>query len=155
MKIYISDMDLAKININNIHNYIISNDIITELYSDEGIFINKNNQGFKKLLITDGNIQYIKQYIENYNIIIDESFYYKSKEYISRLPNNHYNIKLNKYEYKLDKKSPVTLVIEICEKKNVTNIYFMLTDKHGKYSIPDINNPFIKETINSFLKKIY
>ena len=76
---------------------------------------------------------------------------YKSKNFISRLPSNHCIQKIIKYEYKQSDKSPVTLVIEKNNETNkISNIYFMLVNKHGKYSIPDINNPFTLETIEFF-----
>ena len=155
MKLYIPNIDLSQIIINNISKYTLHNDNIVEIYSDEGIFISKNNQGFKQLSITDGNIKYLKKYTNDFDLIIDESYFFKSKHNVSRLPNNHEIIKINRIEYKLNVKSPVTLVIETNISKKVTNLYFMLTEKHGKYSIADVNNPFTKETINSFLQKIY
>jgi hypothetical protein len=155
MKLYIPNLDLSKIITNNISKYAIHNDKIIEIYSDEGIFICKNNQGLKKMSIIDGNFKYLKKYTNDFDLIIDESYFFKSKYNVSRLPNKHEIKKINKIEYKLNVKSPVTLVIETNFNEKVTNIYFMLTEKHGKYSIADVNNPFTKETINSFLQKIY
>lgn len=155
MKLYVPNIDLSKIIVTNISKYVLCNDNIIEIYSDEGIFVSKNNQGFKKISIIDGNIKYLKKYTNDFDLIIDESYFFKSKQNVSRLPNKHNTIKINRLEYKLNVKSPVTLVIETNVNKEVINIYFMLTDKHGKYSIADVNNPFTKETINSFLQKIY
>lgn len=114
----------------------------------------KNNNGFKKLKIIDGTINYITEYIDNLLLILDESYVYKSSEYISRLPIDFEIVELIKYEYKLSEKSPVTMVIE-SKLNNITNVYFMLIDKHGKYSVPDILNKFIKETIKEFYQLFY
>lgn len=154
MKLYLSDINLSKININNFKKYLISQDDIKELYSNEGIYISKNNNGFKKLKIIDGTINYITEYIDNLLLILDESYVYKSSEYISRLPIDFEIVELIKYEYKLSEKSPVTMVIE-SKLNNITNVYFMLIDKHGKYSVPDILNKFIKETIKEFYQLFY
>tara|TARA_X000000950_G_C13814414_1_gene619105 strand:- start:393 stop:866 length:474 start_codon:yes stop_codon:yes gene_type:complete len=151
MKLYLSNIILNNLFINNIEKYLITKDNITELYSDEGVYVSKNNNGFKKLDIIDGNIKVIKSYINDHDLFIDESYVYKSKNFISRLPSNHCIQKIIKYEYKQSDKSPVTLVIEKNNETNkISNIYFMLVNKHGKYSIPDINNPFTLETIEFF-----
>ena len=100
--------------------------------------------------IIDGKITCIEKYILNNNLLVDESYVFKSKDYISRLPNKHNIITVNKCEYKITGKSPVTLVLEM-HNNVINNMYFMLTDKHGKYTIPDINNPFTKETIETFV----
>tara|TARA_Y100000389_G_C17393714_1_gene481371 strand:+ start:742 stop:1215 length:474 start_codon:yes stop_codon:yes gene_type:complete len=153
MKLYLSNINFQNININNLNNYITSKDDILEMYSDEGLYICKNGEGFKKLQIIDGNVKILNDYINDNHLYIDESYIYKSKQYISKLPINHYIIKLIKYEFKFSQKSPVTMVLET-ENNIVSNIYFMLTEKHAKYSTPDIDNQFIKETIQDFYNKI-
>lgn len=148
MKLYLSNIILNNLFTDSIEKYLINKDNITELYSDEGIYVSKNNNGFKKLDIIDGDVKVIKSYLNNHDLLIDESYVYKSKNFTSRLPVNHCIQKIIKYEYKQSDKSPVTLVIEKNNEKNtISNIYFMLVNKHGKYSIPDINNPFTLETI--------
>lgn len=151
MKLYIPTIDIKNITYNNLEKFKVLHDDVVEMYSDEGVYVSKNNSGFKKLDIIDGDIKMIRNYTSNHNLIIDESFVFKSKEYVSRLPKSHHIMKIQKREYKMSLKSPVTLVIEVHEKE-VTNIYFMMTEKHGKYSLPDINNQFTKETIDEFIK---
>lgn len=151
MKLYLSNIILNNLFTDSIEKYLINKDCITELYSDEGIYVSKNNNGFKKLDIIDGEVKVIKSYLNDHNLFIDETFVYKSKNFISRLPTDHFIQKIIKYEYKQCDKSPVTLVIEKNNEENkISNIYFMLVNKHGKYSIPDINNPFTLETIQFF-----
>lgn len=153
MKLYLSDLNLSNIKIDNIEKYITSKDIIIELYSNEGIFVCKNHTGFKKLDIIDGDVKIIENYIEQLNLYIDETFIYKSKQLASRIPVNNKRKLLTKYEFKQSSNSPVTLVIEQ-ENKITTNLYFMMVNNHGKYSIADINNQFTKETIQFFLELI-
>lgn len=151
MKLYIPTIDIKNITYNNLEKFKVLHDDVVEMYSDEGVYVSKNNSGFKKLDIIDGDIKMIRNYTSNHNLIIDESFVFKSKEYVSRLPKSHHIMKIQKREYKMSPKSPITLVIEVHDKV-VTNIYFMMTEKHGKYSLPDINNQFTKETIDEFIK---
>ncbi len=151
MKLYLSNIILNNLFTDSIEKYLITKDNVTEIYSDEGVYVSKNNNGFKKLDIIDGDVKVIKSYINDHDLFIDETFVYKSKNFISRLPTDHFIQKIIKYEYKQSDKSPVTLVIEKnIEENKISNIYFMLVNKHGKYSIPDINNPFTLETIQFF-----
>ena len=98
MKLYLSDLNLSNIKIDNIEKYITSKDIIIELYSNEGIFVCKNHTGFKKLDIIDGDVKIIENYIEQLNLYIDETFIYKSKQLASRIPVNNKRKLLTKYE---------------------------------------------------------
>ena len=50
MKLYLSNIILNNLFINNIEKYLIIKDNITELYSDEGVYVSKNNNGFKILV---------------------------------------------------------------------------------------------------------
>jgi len=151
MKLYIPTIDIKNITYNNLEKFKILHDDIVEMYSDGGVYVSKNNSGFKKLDIIDGDVKMIKNYTSGHNLIIDESFVFKGKEYVSRLPKSHHIMKIQKLEYKMSVKSPVTLALET-QGDNVTNMYFMMTEKHGKYSLPDINNQFTKETIDAFIK---
>uniref|UniRef100_A0A6C0LJT2 Uncharacterized protein n=1 Tax=viral metagenome TaxID=1070528 RepID=A0A6C0LJT2_9ZZZZ len=154
MKLYLSNLDLSKITIDKIKEYCIISDNMKEIYTDEGVYVSKNGQGYKKYSFIDNDIKFIKNYLENHDLIIDESFVYKSKETVSRIPVNHNVIHVTKNEYKMSPKSPVTLAVERCDDK-ITSVYFMLTNFHGKYSLPDIDNQFTKETIHSFYALIF
>jgi hypothetical protein len=149
MKLYLSNMELNKIQLHKLAKYLINKEKIIELYSDGGIYVCKNSQGFRKLEIVEGNINIFENYLENNSLVVDESYVFKSKDYTSNLPSQHNAINLVKFEYKTAEKSPVTLIIEKTE-NTVTNMYFMLMNNHGKYTAPDINNQFTKETIQLF-----
>ena len=62
--------------------------------------------------LIDGDVKVIKSYFDDHDLFIDESYVYKSKNFISRLPSNHCIQKIVKCEYKQSDKSPVTLVVE-------------------------------------------
>lgn len=148
MKLYLSNVNLADIQSTKLSKYLTNEDKYIELYSNDGIYVCKNNQGFKKLDIIDGNIVTFDDYFHDHNLIVDESYVFKSKEYTSKLPSDHHRITLSRFEYKTSDKSPVTMVLEKID-NHVTNMYFMLMNNHGKYTEPDINNQFTKETIQS------
>ena len=150
MKLYIPELIIQKINDEFIEKYCIVNDDILEIYSDTGVYQSKNNSPFKKITIIDGEIKCIDNYIGTNRLFIDESFVYKSKYPVSRIPIEHQTKRIQHKEYKVSMKSPVTLVIEKSNNK-IQGCYFMLTAKHGKYSIPDIKNQFTQETIEMFL----
>ena len=150
MRIYIHENNVSNIQYNNISKYLINNDNITEIYSENGIFVITNGKKIKEITIKDGNIYNISNYLPDYNAIIDTSMIFKSKEPVSHIPHEHYYKNINRLEYKEDIKSPVSFIIEICNNK-IENAYFMLTDKHAAYSDADIMNPFTKESIQFFL----
>lgn len=150
MRIYILENNISKIKCNNISKYLINNDNITEIYSDNGIFVITNGKKIKEITIKDGTIHNIPNYLPNYNAIVDTSMIFKSKEPVSQIPHEHYYKNINRLEYKEDVKSPVSFIVETCNNE-VENVYFMLTDKHAAYSDADIINPFTKESIQFFL----
>ena len=148
MKLYLSGWNINNIKEDKLKSWLVKTEHIDEIYSDEGIFVSKDNEGFRKLDIIDGNIKTIPDYLPNSPLIIDETYIYKSKNYTSRIPYNHRKLTTIKQYYKESSKSPVTLVLEHNPDDHlVTNAYFMMMDKHGKYTLPDINNQFTRETI--------
>lgn len=153
MRIYIENFNFKNIDINKLEKYITSKNNIIEIYSSDGIFIIKNNNFCKQITICDGDILSLNNYIDNYNIVVDKSLIYKSKYHISQIPNDHYSKNIILYEFKENESSPVSFMLEI-HNNSIDNSYFMLTDKHAAYSEADIINPFTKESIQFFLKKI-
>ena len=153
MKLYIPDICLRDIDDSKLDKYCISNDDIVEMYSSDGIYSSKNGAAFKKLLLIDGDVKCIKNYVDDMSLLIDESYVFKNKEPASRLPTTHHIKNIQHREFKMSEKSPVTLVLEKVNHR-VNNFYFMLTQKHGQYSIPDIKNQFTQETIESFVNLI-
>ena len=95
---------------------------ITYFYSDEGIYLLKNNI-IKKLIIND-SIEIIKKKIDNYSFICDKSEILYS-ENLFKLPFNY--IKDIKEENSYIITPNLKLVIENTQ-KNITNFYFDLSD---------------------------
>ena len=86
MKLYIQNLTINNI-IKNDKLYIKSNNF-NKIYSKEGIFIIENNSIIRLNFYEDQNpITYYK-YINNYDVICDQSKI--SKEKVFQIPNNHY-----------------------------------------------------------------
>tara|TARA_Y100000992_G_scaffold202117_1_gene137849 strand:+ start:4608 stop:5084 length:477 start_codon:yes stop_codon:yes gene_type:complete len=157
MRIYIENTKINYNNIDQLKKYNVNKYSISEIYSDSGIFIIKNNKNCKQISINDGILFQIIDYTSlrgnSYNVIIDKTIIKKSIQPISQIPYDHFVKKINFHEFKENINSPVSFIIE--EYNNtIDNFYFMLTDKHAAYSEADIINPFTKESIEFFLKKI-
>tara|TARA_Y100000389_G_scaffold205015_1_gene261993 strand:+ start:1743 stop:2186 length:444 start_codon:yes stop_codon:yes gene_type:complete len=143
MKIYFKNLDLNKLNLNKLEEYkkhIYYNDI---LYSDEGIFKIKNNK-IIKLKPQDECLIY--DTFENYEIVIDNSFY-KDHYEVYQLPYNHINIIQNKYIYKLRDNAPISLEI-IKNDNTIKEFYIKIENETSKDQIQNYIN---KEEIISFL----
>ena len=154
MRIYIDNLNLKKIIIENLNKYLINKDKHKEIYTEEGIFIIKNNINCKKISIVDGDILHIKDYIENTDIIVDKSLIYKTKNQTSYIPIDNFIKDMYKYEFKESNNSILSFNVETDINNNVENAYFMLYDTHAGYSEPDLMNPFTKESVSFFLRII-
>jgi hypothetical protein len=143
MKIYFKNFDLNKLNLDKLEQYkkhIYNNNF---LYSDEGIFKIKNNK-IIKLKPQDEPLIY--DTFENYEIIIDNSFYKEHYE-VYQLPYNHINIIQNKYIYKLRDNAPISLEI-IKNDNTIKEFYIKIENETLKDQIQNYIN---KEEIISFL----
>lgn len=124
MKLYISDLDISKININLINHYLCNEIDYTLLYSQSGIYKIINNKLYK-LIINDKDIE--KYNIDNINCLIDNSEIIYDEYY--QIPINHYEYKYKVLEYELGKKSPIKLIIEL-HNNNIIDFYFMFKNKN-------------------------
>ena len=152
MRIYLDKLWL-NINFDNINNILSSSEELIYLYSNDGIFIIQNNR-IMKIEINDGEINEIKDYIDNINITIDTTIIKKSRDVVSNIPFNHIKIDKKVNYYKLREKSPLTFIVEFID-NNVSDFYFILEGYHAKYSNADLNNSSIKEDFVEFLDIIY
>ena len=152
MRIYLDKLWL-NINFDNIDNILSSSEELIYLYSNDGIFIIQNNR-IMKIEINDGEINEIKDYIDNINITIDTTIIKKSRDFVSNIPFNHIKIDKKVNYYKLREKSPLTFIVEFID-NNVSDFYFILEGYHAKYSNADLNNSSIKEDFIEFLDIIY
>jgi hypothetical protein len=152
MRIYLDKLWL-NINFNKINNILSSSEELIYLYSRDGIFIIQNNR-IMKIDINDGEINEIKNYIDDFNITIDTTIIKKSRDIVSNIPINHIKIDKKINYYKLRDKSPLTFIVEFVDNE-VSDFYFILEGYHAKYSNADLNNSSIKEDFVEFLDIIY
>jgi len=152
MRIYLDKLWL-NINFNKINNILSSSEELIYLYSRDGIFIIQNNR-IMKIDINDGEINEIKDYIDDFNITIDTTIIKKSRDIVSNIPINHIKIDKKINYYKLRDKSPLTFIVEFVDNE-VSDFYFILEGYHAKYSNADLNNSSIKEDFVEFLDIIY
>jgi hypothetical protein len=103
-------------------------------------------------MIHDGDIYKFENYINNLSIILDKSIVKKIDKDPSHISNNHDTIDYIQYYYSFQQKSPLYLVVELYQDKQLKDLYFRFEDTYAAYSDADINNPFIKEDIERFLK---
>ena len=139
MKIYISNIDLELISTKKLYDYKVSTNLIKYLYSSDGLY-EITEQSIKKLIPHDYPIE--NEMIDNYSILIDNSFFKKSNIY--QLPKESHLVNYNKFCYKLHKKSLISLILFYnTDIKKITDLYFETKE--------DYTNKFIQEDILTFL----
>jgi len=152
-KIYLSTIlpkEFCK-KINNIKEFLINEDIIIHLYSNEGIFTIENNQIYKLIPHDKPIKKIIFEQNENNKVIdltIDSSCFEKIQVF-SQIPSDHIVNSFTRKRYSLSKtfKSLLHLIIE--EMSGVPiNYYFLLNDA---FSFNDI---LVKKELDIFLSLI-
>jgi hypothetical protein len=164
MKIYIDDYNPYTLSncLNKIKKYLINKYQYIEIYSDDGIFYIDDLGIYKIIIIQDETIKYTSAQT-NCKFLIDRTKSYK--ENVTTIPLNHINNTIHKYEYKLDLKSKIKLVIEGTIDPNSNdinnnkdnqdnqsnnfipnNFYFEILDKNI-----DFNELFNNNDLNVFL----
>jgi hypothetical protein len=151
MKIYIANMNINNIkkNIEKLDNYCINKQgtIIYELYSnDSEIYIIEESKIYKIENINE-NYELLKSY-NNYDLLIDYTSNSK-KELLSQLPLNYILTKITRYEFKINKKSNLSLIIEYkldLANNDLYDFYFIYNEKKI-----DMKNMFFQEEFNMFL----
>lgn len=149
MKIYINNinLNLLKEIANAFKENLVTTEHYIELYTDNGIYMIKNNKTYR-LNPHDEDIQIINNYYNLFTLIVDPSYYEKT-ECFSVHGDNHTSFQIKKTMYKLNQSSNIILAIEFSQ-LNVNiliprNIYFETKKKI------DVNELFIKNEIISFL----
>ncbi len=138
MKIFF-DMIPQKINLDKLYKFKKSSINQNEIYSNEGIFIIKNNI-INKIIIKDDLKSKIPIEINNNKFTIDNSkIVYKQ---FNKIPFEFFKLEKKIEEYLLYDKCRVKLIIEFVG-DNITDIYFI--------SSLDIIDDFIKNDIISLL----
>jgi hypothetical protein len=150
MKIYIENFNLNIINDieKNIKNNLIKSKSFINVYTNEGIFI-INEKEIYILESIDKEVKIIKNYYDNFNLIIDNSYFNKSLVE-SIYGNIHINKSITKNYYKFNQLSKLTLVIE--NENNVNNLLAKPIDIYFKCDENiNINDIYIKQEIIEFL----
>lgn len=131
----------------DLKDFLINEDIIIHLYSDEGIFSIENNQIYKLIPhdIPIKKLVFEKDDFNNIDLIFDNSYFEKT-QILSQIPSNHIVHSFTKKRYSLTKnfKSLLHLIIEEISGKPV-NYYFLLNDAYS------FNNILVKKELNMFL----
>ena len=155
MKIYIQDLKLDNLNITNkfLQNFCINTKLYDDMYSSYGMYRIENARTLRKLDIIDGEVIYIKNFVEKYNIILDKTIIKKIQEEVYNIPNDVKIVNKIVKSYRLRDKSPLLMIIEInSESNNVHDLYFQLNESYAAYSEADMENEFIKNDLISLIK---
>jgi len=150
MKLYNKNLVIRHINIDKLREFIIKTRYISYLLSSEGMFRIYDNKDLHKINIHDGKLEYLDNYVNQHNYVIDHTIIKKEKKNISHIPNQHIKNDYKVSYYSLRTKSPIMLVVEQNLDNSVYDVYFMLCETYAAYSNADIHNPFIKEDIEKF-----
>ena len=154
MKIYIHS-NIKNINLKNLDQLekkMVRKNLVKDIYSDSGIYKIENKNKLSKIIIYDGDIIKYENYINNLPILVDKSIVKKIDLQPMHISNNHISIDYYQYYYSLQEKSPLYLVIELFSDNKLKDIYFRFEQTYASYSDADINNQFIKEDIEKFMK---
>lgn len=152
MRIYIDKFNFKMSKLNLISKYIRESYKVTYIYTPEGIFRVDRGHNLRKIDFIDGKIDNIPNYIDENSITIDHSIIKKRNHNVSHIPFDNFSRKITINHYSLQEKSPVNLIVEIDDNKEIIEVYFILNSKkYASYSDADIQNPLIKEDVAELL----
>jgi hypothetical protein len=155
MKVYINyfNLELLPNFLNLFAKYLIKSKIFIQIYSIDGSYVVDTVKTTKQKCV-DVDIEIFNNYFENYELIVDKSYFIEeSTNYIN---SEHISSKIKKHVFEINKNSNVNLIIE-CELINTdtttslvemipNNIYFEISNNNL-----NINDPTIKKEIIGFL----
>ena len=150
MKLYDKNLVIHNINLKSLAEYSTKTRDISYIYSDEGIFRIYDKNDLHSIVINDGKLDVLENYVNNHTFVIDHTIIKKQKPFVSHIPTNHVKMDYNINYYTLREKSPIMLVIEKNYDNKICDVYFMLHSTYAAYSDADIHNPFIKDDIKTF-----
>ena len=150
MKIYINDYDISNISNNKkgLIDLLYDTNIYTELYTNEAIY-NIDNNNIYLLEPKDGEIHIYKNYIKDVDLIVDNSYFEKKREY-GIYGNQHIVKKIKKHSYKLNKHSKINLIIEN-HSENLDNNFTPIDIYFECNEIINIKELFYKQELIEFL----
>jgi hypothetical protein len=148
MKIYIDELNLDIINdISDLFKeYLVEMKKYSTIYTDDRIYLIEKNNVYK-LDTVDREIKLYNKYYENFDLIVDKSYF--NKQQVTSIHGfRHYYFYVNEYSYKINKTSNIKLVIKDKRQdytRKVYDIYFE-TEKDI-----DIDELFFKKELTEFL----
>ena len=90
--------------------------------------ISNKDENIYYLEIVDGPVE--NYFINNIEFILDNSYWIENEKNLCwQIPENHIELNITKFIYKLNKTSPLELVIEKQE-NNITDFYFTMNKKN-------------------------
>lgn len=162
MRIYIDDYDVSKLKtkLNNLAENIAKCDTRLYLLSEDGMFYTTNEDIFKVLVEKEDDLIYINNYINNINIVVDNSIEIHNKVY--SLPYDHVQFNTVTLTVTLNTCCNVKLVLvgkpkvpSPCQffKKHTTLKYDYIDIINFYFDTPitDIANDDLKKSIIMFL----
>lgn len=158
MKIYINHLNLDALPelLKSLNNNYMKSETYIQIYSADGIY-EINNSSSKKLLPTDNDIEILKNYHEDFTLLLDPSYYIV--EDVFQINNDHVSRKMKRCFFELNKNSKIKLVIEgevIDDKhfyKRISNEYGM-SPNDIYFELPEntnINDALVKNELIVFL----
>lgn len=167
MKIYINHFNLFVLPdlLKTLSKYKISSEEFLQLYSPDGIYLIDQGSTMK-LKPVDHDIVILKNFYENYTVIVDPSFYIIEKTL--QIPPEHITTKIKREFYNLNEKSSsnknsIKLVIEFEEANQIDRGFDVLNKNRIEYGylpkdiyfeLPNssnINDALVKEELIVFL----
>ena len=149
IKIYINNFNINVLSeiMNILTSYLVEEERYNQIYSIDGIYL-IDEKNTTKLICIDNDIQILKNYYENFTLIVDPSYYLS--ETANAINPQHIIIKIKRQIYKLNKASMIQLVIEGRALENFDN----MTPNDIYFEMPnniDINNILVKKELIEFL----
>jgi len=147
-KYWIKEIPLTS-NLKNNINLLIKNPTIFKKEEIKDLIISPNgyyslNENYI-LQNNNNNFQTIKDYLENYTLLINKINFDKRKNIIMKIPFNHKKIMQKIIKLSFDKKTNTYLNIEFTNNK-VTDFYFTSSLNYENYNL--------KNNIGSFLSRL-
>lgn len=145
MKIYIKNFNPSDLNISHLEKYIQKKDMLSEIYTSNGIYRIEENKIYR-LKPIDFPVEEIKY--KNTHILLDSSFF--EKEQVHQLPINHTHLQIQYHVYRISK---LKVIVEF-EQEKVSNMYMCMnvqnknehSNEKGK-----IDKDFIYSELNALL----
>jgi hypothetical protein len=149
MKYYIPNININKIDSNNIRNlnkkFSNSKKINILLLSDQGFFKYIDDKLYKHSINYKQSFNSYDKFLNKYTLIVSKNNeFFKHKYPINNIPFNHKSIIKTTYTYKINDNSNTSLIIEFINDKNdinnINDLYFISNLNHDDFSfIEDIS----------------